>query len=222
MYEKIEKLRSILLSLGLKPPYDIFNICSNLEGIVIGTCPFKTKGLRGMAVMAKDSTDYDSILINSSLSYLEQNFYGTHELIHIYTSEKNSGQTFNCYDTIRPDQNTYIEWIANEGAAELLVPYKILLPMIKSNYSTMITDGGTYDFCKKNAGTFGVSETVLQNRIQSLKYETDQYLKGISLEDIEILSNNQQLKRGIEIKSLVDLENERILSCFKFFEKVSA
>lgn len=70
-----------------------------------------------MAFIAKDSTDYHSILLNSSLSFPEKNFYGTHELIHIYTNTDNPGQSFNCYDTVKPDQNSYIEWIANEGAA---------------------------------------------------------------------------------------------------------
>ncbi|HCF82998.1 MAG TPA: exodeoxyribonuclease VII large subunit [Ruminococcaceae bacterium] len=97
------------------------------------------------------------------------------------------------------------------GAAEMAVPYKILLPMIKSEIHEMLIGNGTWAFCEKHASDFGVSPIVLQNRIDSLKYEIQQYLNGIPLDQLEILSISKQKKRGIVVKSLVDLENERMI-----------
>lgn len=48
----------------------------------------------------------------------------------------------------------------------------------------------------------------MENRIENLKYETFQYLNGTPLSDIEILSNSQQRKRNITVKSLNDIEND--------------
>ena len=117
-----------------------------------------------MACLAKDPSDINCILVNSNLSYAERNFYGFHELIHVFSSPLNSAQTFSCFDTVKPHQNPYIEWIANEGAAELLVPYKVLLPIVKENYSELITDLGVYEFCEKYADIFSVTPTVVQHR----------------------------------------------------------
>lgn len=215
LYLKMDKLRNFLLSLGLKQPFDIFEICSKIKNVGIETCNFNTRGFRGMVSLASYPGDLNCILVNSNLSYVEQNFHGIHELIHIYTSPKNSGQTFKCYDTVRPNQNSYVEWVANEGAAELLVSYKMLLPMIKENYHSMIEDRGTYEFCEKNASIFAVTPVVLQNRIDSLKYEIYQYMNNTPLNNIKIMSKNDQSRMGIKVKSLVELENDRFLEMWE-------
>ena len=182
------------------------------------TCPFATKGLRGMATIASSPSDINCILVNSYLTYAEQNFHGTHELMHITTSPNNSGQSFQCFDTVRPNQDSYIEWIANEGAAELLVSYKDLLPLVKKHYSEMIQDMGTYNFCEEYADKFLVSPTVIQNRIDSLKYEIFQHISGVEIDNIMLLSKTAQENRGIFIKSLVALENERLDNWFCNFK----
>lgn len=203
---------------GLKPPFNVFEICSTLKRTDIRTCPFTTKGLRGMATIASSPTDINCILVNSNLTFAEQNFHGIHEFIHTVSCPENSGQTFSCFDTVRPHQNSYVEWMANEGAAELLVPYKQLLPLIKKHYPDLIKDLGTYEFCEEHAGLFLVSPTVLQNRIDSLKYEIHQHISGIEVEDIQILSKKAQENKGVFVKSLVDLENDRVSEWFSNFK----
>lgn len=210
----MEQLRNLLLSAGLKQPFSIFDVCSKFEDLAIRSCPFITKGLRGMAILADKISKINCILVNANLTYEEQNFHGFHELIHIYTSEPNSGQTFNCYDKIKPYQSSYIEWIANEGAAECMVPYKKFLPLIKDNYHKMIEGLGTFDFCNKVASDFAVTPTVIQNRLNSLCYEIAQYINGASLENINILSKSEQQRNNIFIPSLNDLENERLSKSF--------
>lgn len=162
-----------------------------------------------MVSLAQNESDIHAILVNSNKSFYEQNFHGFHELMHIPTVDQ-PGTILRCYDTVKPNQDSYIEWLANEGAAEFVVPYKLLLPMIKDEFSDMITGIGTWQFCEDHSDDFGVSPIVLQNRIDSLKYETYQHLNGVPLDKIEILSWNKQKQRGINVKSLVELESERL------------
>lgn len=150
------------------------------------------------------------------MTYEEQNFHGFHELIHIYTGDPNSGQTFKCYDKVKPYQDSYIEWVANEGAAECTVPYRSLLPMIKHNYHKMTQGIGTYEFCLEAAHIFEVTPIVIQNRLNSLCYEIEQYINGAPLENIKILSKSEQQRCNIFVNSLNDLENKRLAKIFKF------
>ena len=190
-------------------PVDIFEICKRISNVEIQAVPFKTADLRGMVSLANNVSEAHVILVNSNKSFQEQNFHGFHELMHIPTADQ-PGTLLRCYDTVKPNQNSYMEWLANEGAAEFVVPYKLLLPMIKDEFSDMITGIGTWQFCEDHSDDFGVSPIVLQNRIDSLKYETYQYLNGVPLDKIEILSWNKQKQRGINVKSLVELESERL------------
>lgn len=190
-------------------PLDIFEICKRISNVEIQAVPFKTADLRGMVSLANNDSEAHVILVNSNKSFQEQNFHGFHELMHIPTADQ-PGTLLRCYDTVKPNQNSYMEWLANEGAAEFVVPYKLLLPMIKDEFSDMITGIGTWQFCEDHSDDFGVSPIVLQNRIDSLKYETYQYLNGVPLDKIEILSWNKQKQRGINVKSLVELESERL------------
>ncbi|MGN1126204.1 MAG: hypothetical protein ACI4RI_02065, partial [Ruminococcus sp.] len=96
-----------------------------------------------------------------------------------------------------------------------IVPHKKLLPLIKKNYSNLTQGLGTYNFCEIVSSKFGVSPIVIQNRIVSLAYEIEQYVSGIDIDNIRILSKHQQTRENINLKSLVDLENERMLNAFK-------
>lgn len=208
LYVFIEGIRQVLLKLGVKPPFDVFEICQKLSETKIESLPFKTKGLRGMSKIANDSSNMSYIIVNSNLSPAARNFHGIHELIHVLANQQNSGQTLSCLDIVKPSQNTYTEWIANEGAAELLVPYRTFLPLIKENYQKICCHFGIYNFCQEYSKIFFVSPMVLMNRVESLKYEIMQYLNGTAIDDITILSKKSQVKRGIFVKSLIDLDDE--------------
>ncbi len=190
-------------------PLNIFEACGRTSNVCIEAISFVTPGLRGMVKIASDHNENHVILVNGNKSKEEQNYHGFHELIHIITTDE-PGATIECFDKVKPCQDTYIEWLANEGAAECLIPYKKLLPLIKENYKSMTNGFGTYDFCESNSSRFGVSPIVMQNRLNSLKYEIHQFINGTPLNDISVLSNTQLNKRNIQIKSLVDLENERL------------
>lgn len=130
--------------------------------------------------------------------------------MHIYFSKNCKGHTFTCYDKVMPFQDGYTEWLANEGAAELILPHDVLLPFIKERVRTFDDKMfGVYDMTLDIAGSYQVSPIVVQNRLNSLSYEIYQYLGGCGLDQLNILSKNQQQKRGISVDSLIDIENKR-------------
>lgn len=167
-----------------------------------------------MAKLADSSSPVNCILLNSNLSQEEQNFHGVHELIHIYLTGDCPGSTFTCYDKVQPFQNEYVEWLANEGAAELILPHDILLPYVKEHLKYFDKNiFGVYDMSENIAKLYRVSSVVVHNRINSLKYEIYQYLNGCNINEIKILSKTQQEKKGIFIESLNDIEDNRLTEC---------
>lgn len=187
---------------------DMIKRCNDI-GITIEKVPFKTKGLRGMAIIG-DNRDEDVILLNSNRGKIEQNFDCGHEVVHLGIHREIGPTSFNCIDKIYAKQDEYIEWQANEGAAELFVPYTALLPFIKFKYHTLTSSSAIQQLKSELGLIFNVSSKVIEFRFESLKYEISQYLCGVSIDDIKILSNTQQGKSSIYIKSINDRENEFI------------
>lgn len=209
LYEIVNDLKKQLHVTDYDYPLNIFKMCSKISNVEIAAVPFNTRDLRGMVSLAKNDNENNVILVNSSKSFEEQNFHGFHELMHIPTVDE-PGTILRCYECVKPNQDSYLEWLANEGAAEFTVPYKMLLPIIKYKYSDLTQGLGTFDFCVEYSAKFRVSTTVMQYRIETLKYEIEQYLNGTPLDDIEILSRRKQDERGIVVHSLVEMENQRL------------
>lgn len=201
-----------MLASGVKYPLDIFTVCSAFSNLEIAVVPFTTPGLRGMAQPADASSPISCILLNSNLSYVEHNFQGIHELIHIYESEFCPGLTFRCYDRIKPNQDSYTEWVANEGAAELLMPYKIFIPyFVKLFYaytndlSEWVRTYGNKDIYDVIASQFNVTSIAVRNRVSALSYETDQFILGESVDSIIPLSFNKQKQLGVQTTDYIYL-----------------
>ena len=213
LYKNVQEIREYLNITFNDYPLNIFDICENIKEVEIGVVPFKNQNLKGMVTIAQDENDNHVIIVNGNKTKEEQNYHGCHELLHIWFRSVEPGMSLNCFEKCKPNQNTFIEWLANEGAAELLVPFKVFLPLVKENKEEMLRNFGTTDFCEKYAVDFGVAPIVLKNRLNALKYEIYQYIeKEIDLDDIEILSKSKQDSLGIKIKSFNDLEDERLFS----------
>lgn len=215
LYELVAKTKTILNISALDYPINIFELCKKTKNVVIREADFKTNDLRGLVHIADSSKYNHVILVNQNKVFVEKNYHGTHEFMHIVTAKNKPGSTIQCFEKIRPNQDSYIEWLANEGAAELLMPYKDVLSFVKSKSSHFNEDflpiyTLVHDLCER----YLVSEIVAQNRLDNLSYEIWQYLKGIELEDIEVISRSEQQKRGIKIDSLVDIENRIGQECF--------
>lgn len=205
LYSNVDRIRTRLLLDGFTYPLNICDIGNKYIDLAVSSVPFKTKGLRGMAVLAKDAQDVNCIIINSLLSSYEQNFYGFHELMHITFESEKTGQIFSCYERTMPFQDSYKEWVANEGAAELLMPYKLfitdfcyLYDLFHTNRNLWIQYYDTFTPVELLAKKYHVSTMVVKNRIRNLSYEIQQYHQGIDIDSIRILSNNQQKSLGIQ------------------------
>ena len=176
-------------------------------GFKLESIPFRTRGLRGMAVVASEEDDDDYILLNSKRTDIEQNFDCGHEVMHLVLHRDLEQKAFNCFDKVLASQNSFIEWQANEGAAEFFVPYQVFLPMIKRSIAYLNTYRNIEKFKKEMSDTFHVPEAVINYRIENLKYETEQYLSGVPLDKLEILSEKKQCERNIQVQSLNDISN---------------
>ncbi len=200
LYREIHQIKEFIGIPHDAYDFNIIKYCMN-TGVLIESIPFSTHGLRGMAVIGSGDQE-DIILLNSSYSKCEQNFYCGHEIIHLCLHRDIGKRSFNCFENVGAAQNPYLEWHANEGAAELFVPYKTLLPLIKQKIG-LSRDYRVIESAKKElADIFNVPEIVIKYRLENLKYEIYQFLNGASLENIKILSLKQQKERGIFVDSL--------------------
>lgn len=189
-------------------PFPLAKWITEINGVAFKTLPFKTKALRAMAYIAEDFSQNHVVLVNNSLSEYEQNFYCGHELIHLCCHKNERSKVFKCYDSIMPNQDPFLEWQANEGAAEFMVPYKILLQKIKDRIDAIDSFSDIHFFKLELANEFLVTEKVMELRLENLKYEIAQYINGVELENIVLMSRKEQKKRKISVLSLNDIENQ--------------
>lgn len=79
---------------------------------------------------------------------------------------------------------------------------------MEQNKENLNTSFGIRKIRRNFSSYFNVTETVIKYRFESLKYEINQYLNGTPLNEIVILSLNKQREKGINIKSLNDIEDD--------------
>lgn len=205
LYRYVENLRNTLKIDESDYPLNIISLLNDHDNVMIEYNNFKTKGLCGVSFVGNK---VDTIILNSNRTDEEQNFDCCHEVLHLTKHRNINVACFNRFDKVKNLQNSFLEWQANEGAAELLVPYKLLLPIIKQ-YGNNLKHWSTICLLKGLlACTFEVSDCVIEYRLESLKYEIDQYLTGASINDIKVLSNHQQKLQHIQVESLNDIEKK--------------
>lgn len=162
---------------------------THTEKYNINIIPFKTPGLCGVA-MVGDKTD--TIALNSYRTPCERNFDCGHELVHL-SRHRSRQESFNCFTSARAQQNSFLEWEANEGSAQILVPYQDFVP----RFALYLNSRYMHDIRGELAEYYHVTSQVINLRIDNLGYEIDQYLAGIPIENIELLSRTQLQKAGI-------------------------
>lgn len=191
LYAEITGLRNYFF-LPITTPINtisFFNDCTNTE---IEYAQFKTQGLCGIAMVGQEK---DMIVLNKSRTEKEQNFDCAHELIHLYKHRKLQ-DSFNCFTKTKPNQNSFLEWQANEGAAQWLIPYQDFIPRFVSYIDK---SSGTFPctVLKDLSEHYQTTPQVIRNRISSLNFEIDQYRKGIPISEIIILSKRQLDRRDM-------------------------
>lgn len=191
----------------INSPSDVIGECVRHDWAKIEKVDFKTKGLKGMSYLAANDYENNVIMLRSSLPNDEMNFVCGHEVIHVKFHQHYRIKTFSCFDKIKANQNSFLEWQANEGSAELIVPMQEFLPKIKEAFPHLKTWNDFHQFKFELAEHFNVTDAVITYRLESLKYELWQYLNGTPISKIKILSHTQQQARGIIVKSYNDVED---------------
>lgn len=191
LYKEVDAFKKFAGIDNMKYPLDTIKL-AEAGGLSVDFHKFKTKGLKGTLVI---TDSIGCIILNDAEGTNEKNFFAGHELIHFVLHRDVSGATFQCFDRVKPKQNSILEWQANEGAAQLIVPYQDFIPRfvecLNQNKRNFWIQGYLADY-------YNVTPRVISNRLESLSYEIDQYRCGISLNNLEILSRNQRMQRGIK------------------------
>lgn len=190
LYQFVDSLRRHLEIPLQNHPINAFDLWNQQELFCIYQHEFDTHGFCGSAFVGNTQ---DTIVLNSARSKAEQNFDCTHEVIHLTKHRKQNHGIFKC---VCENQNSFLEWEANEGAAQFLVPYQDFIPKWITYSSTKLCK--PFDLMHMFANYYQVSVPVIDIRLKSLSYEIDQYKKGVPLAKIELLSRNQQKTRGIQ------------------------
>lgn len=199
LYEHADFYRN-QLGVSFGEPVKLVDILAPSTQFEIEYRTFKTPGLCGVAMVGNKT---DTIILNSSRTSEEQNFDCGHEFIHL-TAHRKMQDSFNCFTRAKPQQNTFREWQANEGSAQLLVPYQDFIPRFLKLF-----DSGALGIPYILAEYYHVTPQVINIRLDSLSYEIDQYREGARLDCLELLSRNQRTSRGITptcYRALCDFE----------------
>lgn len=117
--------------------------------------PMDSRKVAGLLLRGEESV----ILLNTSFTPVSLRFTLAHELIHFFL---HPGER----QLVCARQNSPLEWQANEGAAELLVPRHSFLPTMENICSNFWQEK---DRIAAAAIRFGVSEQVIRYRIKSLR-----------------------------------------------------
>lgn len=180
------------------------NFCKNLT---IEKIPFPSNYICGILYKGNNST---SIALNSSRELYQQNFDCMHELIHYFFHDISYCQLMCSEKNIK--QDSYIEWQANEGAAQFLVPYQIFIPKyleLEKKYAHSFWED---DSIEELAEYFNVSYGVIKNRINSLETEIMQYKKGININSIVVISKSKAVSLGLDSYKIKQLYCNKCLS----------
>ena len=203
LYSFVSQLRKELNI--TKYPINTIDICSNLGIADVVKHNFKTYGMCAAAMAGEKK---NTIILNSCRSESEQNFDCGHEMIHLTKHRNTKIEIFNCFSSTKPTQNGFLEWESNEGSAELIVPFHEIVNKIEEYKVDTKCGSNIFDFKQKISSLFNVSLYVIELRLESLKYEIDQYLNGVPIDRIQFLSKSKQQQNGIRVKSLNDLEKQ--------------
>lgn len=192
LYQSMDEAR---YEMGFHRPQDVFNafdFCSQSPDFRVTELPIKTQGLQGILQIGED---FDIIILNKEQSITERNFYCGHELVHSREHRYENLPCFHCYESIRTNQNKFVEWQANEGSAQLIMPYQDFIPHCCFLIDQLFNGN---DAVHMLADHYGVTATIVINRINTLSYKLDQYRDGCSIENLDILSKYRQDELGIQ------------------------
>ena len=200
LYHYVDKLRAQLRVENSFPVYSKELVKLYTMNPIIEELPFPSTKICGILYRGNTST---SFALNANRTPEMQNFDCMHELIHYFFHDIVQCQRICCdvgRKSGRIEQDTYLEWQANEGAAQFLLPYQTFIPdYIKLSRRHARDNFPDVTALNLLADWYFVSPAVVSNRIDSLNYEIYQYLHGTPIESIDILSNTAIKRKGFNL-----------------------
>lgn len=172
---------------------NFYKDCASSSDINVLVHDLLDRELRGFALPHKQT-----IVLNSLRTDTEKNFDCAHEFVHLFLHKNEDYNAFDCRDR---EQVPYIEWQANEGAAEILIPYRTFIPEFLAGFHNCTNKQEYWKLINYFSSKHNVTHSVVRNRIDSLKYEINQYENGIKIANLQILSSRQQQANNIYIPS---------------------
>ena len=170
--------------------------------ITVEARKFKNNKLCGIINKAM-APDISYVVINSNNPREIRVFSLLHELMHWFF---HSPRQRYC-NVMGGGTYTFEDYQANEGAAELLMHYRHFILLVSPTVAKKnLCLNDIVELRKYAAELFGVTEGMVYYRLESLKYEIYQYINGVDIDALELLSKKQQLARGIKVSSLNDTE----------------
>lgn len=166
--------------------------------------PFSTNDICGILYKGDNSTD---IGLNTNRTEDQQNFDCMHEGIHYFSHDISYCKCV-CSEKII-SQEKAIEYQANEGAAQFLVPYELFIPEVADLFCSELSSFDIDVMILELAKKYKVSDAVITVRLRSLKYEISQYVHGVPIDKIRILSDSRQKQEGIQVKSIMDIRDQK-------------
>jgi len=194
---------------------------------------FDSDKIGGFIIKNNPNVSHSLITLNDTRAPESIKFNCCHELVHFFTHPCDS---YTCASFVK-DLDPF-EYQANEGAAELLAPYRDAVPFIAEQWelARIISEKEPrwgalpYAFIiLRVSQRYDVSEWIAEYRISSLTYEAYQYINGKDIDHLDIISKRKQDEMGIElpplstlcrsgIESLVYIPKEVILDCSERYQ----
>jgi len=164
-------------------------VCLNLQ---IEMLSFEETKICGILYKGKTST---TIGLNARRSLFGQNFDCMHELIHYWFHDGRANFLCTPPSPAVPassDLIAHLEWQANEGAAQFLMPFQNFIPRycnMHDHFYAHLSPNKAHDALLDNlAKHYMVGTLAVQYRMEGLLKEIGQYIGGAKIDDIRILA----------------------------------
>ncbi len=190
LYRLVDERRAALSIGGPADPYEL----ARRLGIAVSCYEFESRRLSGFLMRGEHHSE---IVLNAAGGPESRRFTAAHELIHYLL---HGGKQYLCADTgVSRGAVGALEWQANQGAAELLMPYRVFLPYVKNIRSILLSDERRA--LRMIAKEFSVSLSAAGLRLRELAPEFEQYCSGVPLEELRIVaaSKAQTASRSIDV-----------------------
>ena len=179
LYRRIDAMRK---KYGIKGRFDPFAI-EEAQGSPVQYHAFSDSRLQGVLIRSSGSS---GVILDPRLTPEQQRLTLTHELVHRELHYGESGTAF--------QDHSGMEYQADEGAAELLMPYRALIPRAVSFRRRYRED--PVRITALLAAHYRVDCETMRKRLDSLDRELMLYIRGTPLSEIVPLSRQELQKQG--------------------------